>query len=332
MTSYASQPAGLAGALSREGMVRDGGWAAPGRRRALQLALAGIWLLDAMLQFQAFMFTKGFGRMLGAAAAGNPGVIGQPIGWASRLIAQHAIAANGAFAASQLLIALGIAWRPTVRLALVASIAWSVTVWWLGEGLGGVLTGTASPVSGAPGAVLLYALLAVLLWPARQGKSALFVAGRFTGPRVARGLWLALWGSLAVLALRPATRAPGALASMISASAAGQPGWLARIEADLGRVLAHRGPAAALLLAIVLAVVALGIYLPQPVVRVAVVLAILTAAAIWLAQGFGGILTGGGTDPDSGPLLALLALSYWPPARREHVTVSRSAPASRGTG
>jgi hypothetical protein len=332
MTSYASRSAASAGALSRDGIVRDGSRAAPGLQRALQLALAGIWLLDAMLQLQAFMFTKSFGHMLGAAAAGNPGVIGQPIGWASRLIAQHAIAANGAFAAIQLLIAMGIAWRPAVRLALAASIAWSVTIWWLGEGLGGLLTAAASPVSGAPGAVLLYALLAVLLWPARQRKPAPFVGGWFTGAQIARGLWLALWGSLALLALRPATRAPGALASMISASAAGQPGWLARIEAELGRVAAHRGPAAALALAIVLAVVALGIYLPQPAVRLVLALAILTAAIIWLAQGLGGIMTGGGTDPGSGPLLALLALSYWPLARREDITASRSDPHSGGTG
>jgi hypothetical protein len=43
---------------------------------------------------------------------------------------------------------------------------------------------------------------------------------------------------------------------------------------------------------------------------------------IWVvAEGFGGILAGGGTDPNSGPLLVLLALAYWP---------LRAAPASTG--
>ena len=42
-------------------------------------------------------------------------------------------------------------------------------------------------------------------------------------------------------------------------------------------------------------------------------LAVVVAAAIWVfGEAFGGILTGGGTDPNSGPLLALLALAYWP--------------------
>ena len=66
------------------------------------------------------------------------------------------MAADAAFAVIQLLIGLGIAVRPTVKAALAASIVWSLAVWWLGEGLGGLLNGTAS----APGAVILYALLA----------------------------------------------------------------------------------------------------------------------------------------------------------------------------
>ena len=39
--------------------------AAPDVRRLLQLALAGIWLLDALLQYQSFMFSKAFTQMIG---------------------------------------------------------------------------------------------------------------------------------------------------------------------------------------------------------------------------------------------------------------------------
>ena len=79
---------------------------------------------------------------------------------------------NAVFATIQVLLGIGIAWRPTVRVALAASVAWSLGVWWFGEGLGMVLTGDVSPVNGAPGAVILYALLAVLLWPADRGSPA----------------------------------------------------------------------------------------------------------------------------------------------------------------
>jgi hypothetical protein len=303
--------------LTGLGILREAQWAAPDVRRRLQLGLAGIWLLDAILQFQTFMFSKGFAQMLAGTGPGNPAVIASPIHWASQIISQHGTATNAAFALIQLAIGLGIAWRPTARLALAGSVAWAVVVWWFGEGLGGVLNGAASPVNGAPGAVIIYALLAVLLWPARSGtagacKPAPFAASMATGAGAARALWLVLWGSLAYLALQPATAATGALSSMVGGMAAGEPGWLASTDNHLAAFLLHRGPGTAIVLAVVLAVIAVGIYLPRPAVRVVLVLALLTAAAIWIAEGLGGILTGGGTDPNSGPLLALLALSFWP--------------------
>jgi hypothetical protein len=147
-------------------------WNAWDARRRLQLALAGLWLLDAALQFQPFMFTNGFAGNLAVTAAGNPPVVAGLITWAARVAGQHAAAANAVFATVQLLIALGIAWRPTVKMALGASVAWAVAVWWLGEGLGGVLTGTASPVTGAPGAAILYGLLAVLRQPGCRPRPA----------------------------------------------------------------------------------------------------------------------------------------------------------------
>jgi hypothetical protein len=42
---------------------------------------------------------------------------------------------------------------------------------------------------------------------------------------------------------------------------------------------------------------------------VAAVLAVVIGVA---GQDLGGILTGSGTDPESGPLLILLVLAYWP--------------------
>ena len=52
------------------------------------------------------------------------------------------------------------------------------------------------------------------------------------------------------------------------------------------------------------------------------VLAIITAAAIWVAQGLGGMFSGSGTDPDTGALLVLLAVAYWP--ARQGATASRA--------
>ncbi len=297
----------------------------PDPRRLLQLALAAIWLIDAVLQFQSFMFSKGFSQMLAGTASGNPAVIADPVTWAAKIVEQHPVPANAAFATIQLLIGLGIACRPTIRAALAASVVWSVAVWWFGEGLGGVLSGGASPVNGAPGAVILYALLAVLLWPVgddeagQPGRGATFVAARPVGPAVARALWVILWGSLAYFSVTSANRAAQGLHDMVAGMADGQPGWLGAINRGAGDVLAHNGLAASVVLAVLLGVVAIGIFGPLRAHRAAIVLAIVLALLIWVVgEDLGQVLAGGATDVNSGPLLALIALAYWPlsPASR----------------
>ena len=289
-------------------------------RRALQLGLAAIWLLDGVLQYQTFMYTKAFGQMLAGTAAGNPSVIARPINWDATLVEHHLVLLNTIFATIQLLLGLGIAFRPTVRLALGASIAWAIGVWWFGEGLGGILNGGASPLNGAPGAVIIYALIAVLLWPADRDASAPFVAARAVGAHVARALWLVFWLSQAYFALTPVNRAPQAVNGMIASMNSGEPGWLAAIERGGASLVANQGLAASIVLSVALVLIAIGVYLPRPFAKASLVLAIVVALVIWVvAQAFGGILAGGATDPNSGPLLVLLALAYWP---------SRAAPAS----
>jgi hypothetical protein len=255
----------------------------PDHGARLRLALAAAWLLDAALQYQPFMFTRAFGQSLAESAQGNPGVVSGPITWSAGIVAQHPVVTNAAFATIQLIIALGIAWRPTVKLALAASLAWSLAVWWLGEGLGGVLTGSASPWNdGAPGAVIIYALLAVLLWPGGRDASASFVAGRPFGRLPARLLWLTLWAGMAFLTLQSASMpSPGQQASAF--------------------------------LALVFDLVAVGIFLPVPYARVAVIVAVIAATASWaIGQDFGALFTGSATDPNTGPLLVVLAAAYWP--------------------
>jgi hypothetical protein len=296
-------------------------------RRKLQLALAALWLFDGILQYQPSMFTKAFPQMLGDSAQGNPSVVAGPITWSAGLIDHHLALLNAVFATIQVALGLGIAWRPTVKAALAASVAWSLAVWWLGEGLGGVLAGTASLIDGAPGAVILYAVLAVLLWPADRDTPAPFVAARVAGPGLARVLWLAVWGSMAVLALLPAARAPQALSSAISDMAAGEPNWLAWLGTHAASALNQHGLAASIVLAAVFAALAAGV-LPARCLRPVLVLALIVAAAIWLAQGLGGVFTGMSTDPNSGPLLALLALSFWPAPRPAPRPVPRPAEGS----
>ena len=284
-------------------------------QRTFRLLLATVWLMDAALQLQPFMFTKGsngFSGMLSGLAPGNPGWVSHTITWNASVVNHQPVLTNAVFAGIQFLIAFGIAWRPTVRPALVLSIVWALGVWWFGEGLGGVLTGSATPLGGGPGAVLFYALLAVLLWPS-EGPNQPFVAARTVGPKVARGIWAAAWASLAVLTVVGNARSPQALHDLVVKVDAGQPGWVARIDRWSESNLLHHGTTVAVMFAVFCLLVALSVYLRPGITRIVLSAAAVAFLLIWVSiENFGGILAGGATDPNSGLPALLFIASYWP--------------------
>jgi hypothetical protein len=84
-------------------------------------------------------------------------------------------------------------------------------------------------------------------------------------------------------------------------------------------------------MAIALAVIAVGVYLPSPGLRAVLVLAIVVAALIWIfGEAFGEIMAGGATDVNSGPLLILLALAYWPLRKPPTASAPATALAAEG--
>jgi hypothetical protein len=294
-------------------------WAADrdsaGAKRGLQIALGLVWLLDAALQFQPYMFGKSFiTQQLMPATMGNPAVIAGPAMLVTRVLSHDPAAWNSVFATVQLALAAGLLWRRTAKAALAATVGWALSVWWFGEGLGSVLTGTATPLTGAPGAAVLYALIAVLAWPSGRDADAgtCVAAASPAGVRWARASWLVLWGSFAYLVLQSPERAPRGLHDTLAGLAAGEPGWIAAIDRTAAAAAGSRGTIGSVVLALVFLLIAAGIFHPATT-RAALLLAIVAALAMWVAgENFGGILTGQGTDPDTGPLLILLAAAFWP--------------------
>jgi hypothetical protein len=284
-------------------------------QRTFRLILATVWLLDATLQIQPFMFTpgsNGFSGMLNGAAAGNPGWFHSVVTWNASIIDHQPVLTNTIFAGVQFLIAFGIIYKVTCKPALALSVIWAVAVWWFGESAGEIFHGGATPFGGGPGAVLFYAVLAVLLWP-KEGSNEPFVAARAVGANAAKAIWAAVWALLAVLSVVGSGRSPQALHDLVASVSIGEPPWLAHIDHASESLFLHQGTTLAVLLAIVCLVVAVGVFLRPQVTQVTVVLAIVVFALIWVAvQNFGGILAGGATDPDSGLLVILLALIYWP--------------------
>ncbi len=299
-------------------------------QRTFQLVMATIWLLDAVLQIQPFMFTpgsSGFSGMLNKLSGGNPGWVAHTIAWNGSIIYHEPVLTNTLFALVQFVIGFGIVWKRSIRPVLALSIVWALGVWWFGEGSGGVFHGAATPFGGGPGGVLFYSVLAVLLWPS-EGSNKPFVAARTVGLKAARAIWVGIWSLLALLSVVGSGRSPQALHDLVAGMNNGQPGWLAHIDRVSEAFFLHHGTPAAVLLAIVCLIVAAGVFLPPQGAQVTLVLAIAVFAVIWVAvQNFGGILAGGATDPNSGLLIIVLALMYWPLTTSEAESVG---PGSNG--
>jgi hypothetical protein len=105
--------------------------------------------------------------------------------------------------------------------------------------------------------------------------------------------------------------------------AGGEPGPIGSLDRWLAGLVAHSGVGP--LLGALFALCALAVLVPPRLAKPLCGLAMLLAAITWIGQDFGGILTGQATDPNSGPLLFLLAIAYWPlapQAARQPITGS----------
>jgi hypothetical protein len=272
-------------------------------RRAIQTVLGVIWLLDGALQFQSFMYTQGFVQTITGGEAGQPYWLASSIKWAAHILGSNLTVVNTLSALTQVIIGLGLLYRPTVKGALAVSFAWSLIVWWFAEAFGFMFSNTASPLTGAPGAVLLYAIIGLLVWPTRRPGGAL-------GLRGARTTWAAVWLVMAWLWLLAANSTANATSSAISAAPSGA-AWLANLQHSVANALAGDGLPIALVLAGVSAAIGVAVAINWHA-RAFLALAVILNLAYWvIAQGLGGILTGSGTDPNAGPLFILFAVGLY---------------------
>jgi hypothetical protein len=284
------------------------------------MALGLIWLADGALQLQPFMFGRAFvTQVIAPNAVGQPGVVAGPVIFAAHLIGPRIALFNAFAATTQLLIGLGLVYRPTVKLALLASFGWGLGVWWVGEGLGGLLTGSASPLTGAPGPALLYVLAGLIVWPR--------AAGGLLGERGARVGYAVVWFGLAALWLLPANRGPDAVHDAIANAPSGA-GWLSSIQSSLAAATAGRGLAIAVLAAVASAVIGLAVLFDRWTMPALALSLVIALTYFIVGQGMGGILTGSATDPGSGPLLILLGAAFYPSGGRR----ARRARATSLTG
>ncbi len=324
--------------------------------RTMQIVLGVLWILDAALQAQPAMFTRFLANTVIARNALNqPTPIASSITTVAHSVSHGVGTWNYAFVTVQLAIGIGLLVPRLVRPALIVMFGWCLGVWWFGEGFGGLLTGTATPLTGAPGAVVLYALVGMLVWPRGQtaspireeadaglvGPASSALAQGPLGVGGALAVWSGFWFLSAGLWLLPANRAVDAASTAIRGMAVGQPGWYGHFLSAVANGLSGHGVLVAWLLALVSLVIGLG-----PVVTRRPIWFLVAGAALQLAfwitgMALGGILTGTATDPNIGPLVVLLAVGMLPtvasdnavsPLRRAIRTPSFRSPGRRGCG
>jgi hypothetical protein len=288
----------------------------PITRRHLQIALGLLWLLDGALQAQPFMFSRGFAtQLIAGVGQGQPGVVAGPVHLASTVIATDPVLWNVLAVAVQLLLGVGLLVGRGPRLVLAASITWALGIWYVGEGLSGLASGHASLITGAPGSALLYAVLGAAAWP-RESTSDQAPASWLVPA------WAVLWIGAALFQVLPGQNTGPRLASSLNASAGAAPHWLAGIDTSLASWASRHGTLSLTVVAAAEYVVGVAV-LTHRTRPWAVSVGLALSIAIWVfGQDLGQIYTGQATDPNTAPLIALMAV----------VLLARSGSSARGVG
>jgi len=267
--------------------------------RTAQTVLGLIWLLDGGLQFQSFMYSKGFIQMITSMAPGQPHWLSASLVWGAHIAGRNLTFWNSLFALIQVAIGAGLLCRRTVKPALLLCFGWSFFVWWFGEAFGMLFMNMAQPLTGAPGGVILYALIGVLLWP--NGRP-----GGLLGVRGARLMWATLWLLCAFLWLLDSSSSTNAIHDAINAAPSGM-SWLSSTQDAAASLTHNSGLVWALVLAAASAAIGIGVGFNRYAKQLLILSIVLNVVYWVVGQGLGGIFAGGATDPNAAPLFILMA-------------------------
>lgn len=302
------------------------------QKRLLQI-LGVLWLIDGLLQLQPHMFTMDMvnGVMLPNVQA-QPAPIASSLNWIIAVTVNNLTLVNLLIAIVQIIIGtcllVGSRRYPAsslVKGAIAVSMIWALIVWYGGEGMSLLLTGKASILTGAPGAVLLYPLLGLVIYPRKGQEEEREPLGILTRQQLRWGL-AAFWFFAALLQLQPYWWQTGQISQAVGGMA-GQ-GGLDSFLVDpvvnaLSNVTANAEIPLNIILIVIFAGLGAGLLLAKNErVRPLLVASIVVSFIVWWgAEGFGMIFSGMATDFNSGLLLIVMALACWP--RASHAPAER---------
>ena len=273
------------------------------------------------------MFTMNMvNKVLNPIASGQPGFIGPNLQWIIQIISSHLVAANIIIALVQITLGVLLLSGRWIRITIIASIIWALLVWYGGEGMSMLLTGQASTLTGAPGAVLLYPLIGLLLYPRKDDpENGLVARSAF------RWLFAGFWLISALLQLQPYWWQSGQISGVISGMVGlgGANNFV--VDPVLNPLVSATAtlevPLNILLIVIFLALAVSLVVFKEQQLRPVLLASIIISAILWYgAQALGGIFTGMATDFNSGLLLIFMALACWPKHSQEEVASNAIAP------
>jgi hypothetical protein len=274
------------------------------------------WFVDGLFQLQPYFFHHFASGIIAPNATGQPALIADPITWIASLIQPHQGIFTVLAALAETSIGVGLLVRRTVKPALLVSFAWALNIWFTGEGLGGLFTGTApTPLTGIINTAPLYIIAGLLGWPRSAGSDEAESGFGLLGELGARTVWAALWLGAAILWLVPSNAGAGALRSGFDSAPSGV-NWLSSLHASAASVVGGSGMTITVALTALSAEIGFSVLWVRGT-RIALLASIAISLVFWfLAEGLGGLFTGQATDVGSAPLMILIAALLLPLASR----------------
>jgi hypothetical protein len=294
-------------------------------------ALGVIWMVDGALQFQPYFFHHFVDGVIAPNASGQPGIIGHPITLIANLLRPVQVPFNAFAAVVEVAIGAALLIRRAVRPVLLVSFVWAFGIWFAGEGLGRIFTGSApNAFTGVIGTAPLYIVVGLVVWPRQVSPGETSPASWLIGQRGTRAIWALLWLGGAAVWLLPANAGPDALHDLLSGAPAGA-GWLSSLQSSAATAVAGDGGAIAIALAIASAAIGASV-LSSRTEQIGLAASIPLSLTGWvLVEGFGALFTGTGTDVGTNPLMILLAVLLLAMSAHRAPNASRIPAATPGT-
>ncbi len=282
--------------------------------RLVTICLGALWIFNGLLQLQPQMFTQHLSvDVVGYALMSLPPTL---YFWSLNILIHffmpYVSIWDVLFAALQLSIGFSLVVGPrhVQRVGLWISIVWGSIVWVFAEGMSGILTGTMSGgvfpgtpsiMNGFPGAALVYVLVALLL---------LFLPKRLWNPSTRFSIFRIVPSLIFVIAAlvqaAPLMWRTFGQASIFAANSDNVPAQLAWSIMPFVKFTTSNPEIANSIELSMCLLSSVGLLTGK---RWGSVLAICWLGFIWwFGLGLGGILTGGSTDLNTPPAIALLIL------------------------